>query len=182
MRKLLVFLAAALLLPYGMAQGAEGERTGLEAFAHGDGQLDAMEFGSAIYWLVAPEGANGLDANEFERTVALLGLDPAEFPFEEVDLNQDGIVDDDQEFVPTVGAALFEEWAGEGSATIGFGEFSGRFFELLDADGDGVISAEEYEPYAEWFGVPYEALPETALGSPETFLHDVLAQEGDARE
>jgi len=135
----------------------------------GDEGFSLNEFGTAIYGLLVGD-ADGMDEAHFERAVAVLGLDPEEFSFEAVDVNNDGVVTDDQEFIPGVINHVFSDWSG-GAERLSLEDVRTNLFEAADENSDGVLDEQEFALYAEVLDVSYEEYAGGSEGvTPDKFL------------
>jgi hypothetical protein len=136
--------------------------------ADSDGFLTQDEFGSGLFRFVAGE-EEGLGADQFEQTAEVFGLDTAEVSFETADVDQDGLVTGDQEFTPGIADQLFTDWDVDGDTMLSNQEFSSNMFATFDANADGTVDAQEFEPVAGWFDTGFE---EVAGGGAGGFNED----------
>lgn len=143
-----------------------------------DEGFTANEFGTAIYDLLVGD-ADGMDETHFDRALDVLGLDPEEYSFEGVDVNNDGVVTDDQEFIPGVANQVFADWAGA-AETLPLEDVRANLFEAADENGDGVLDEEEFGLYAEVLDVSFEEYAGGSEGiTPDKFLSDRERPDGD---
>jgi hypothetical protein len=136
--------------------------------ADADGMLQPGEFGTGLFELVVGDG-EGLDPDQYESVARSLGLDPLAPDFETADVDQDAIITDDQEFIPAVANRVFERWDADGDSVLTAEEYRTNMFAVFDADSNGMVSAEEFEPFAGWFDPEFE---EVAGGGGGGFTED----------
>ena len=120
-----------------------------------DGMMTVNEFGTAIYDLLVGD-ADGMDEGRYYRVLEVLGLEREDHPFESVDLNHDGLVSDDQEFIPAVASHVFAEWNDDEGGPIDVETIRDNLFAAADQDGDGMLDEEEFSLYATILDVSWE--------------------------
>lgn len=120
-----------------------------------DGMMTVNEFGTAIYDLLVGD-ADGMDEGRYYRVLEVLGLEREDHPFESVDLNHDGLVSDDQEFIPAVASHVFAEWNDDEGGPIVVETIRDNLFAAADQDGDGMLDEEEFSLYATILDVSWE--------------------------
>ena len=185
---LLVLLTGAVLAPAWAQEGSEGgeaepqtdappqtevqERGTFAALdADGDGLLSVGEFGTGLFAMVAGDD-QVLDPDEFTEVASRLGTAEQQPDFDTADVNGDGAVSDDQEFIPAVATPVFDSWDADEDAALSPEEYRAGWFGALDGDADGLVTAEEYAPYEGWFGRDFAtAAGEATEGmTPDAFM------------
>jgi hypothetical protein len=144
--------------------------------ADADGVLQPGEFGTGLFELVVGDG-EGLDPDQYESVARSFGLDPLNPDFDTADVDQDGIVTDDQEFIPAVANRVFELWDADADNALSADEYRANMFAVFDADSNGLVSADEFEPFADWFDPEFE---EVAGGGGGGFTEDFFMGEETA--
>ncbi|HEX7004009.1 MAG TPA: hypothetical protein VF168_07465 [Trueperaceae bacterium] len=117
---------------------------------NGDNALTAQEFGSGLFEIVADDG-EGLSQEGFLLVVDTFTLDPERFSFASVDQNDDRLVTAQDEFVPGVASAVFDEFDLDDDALLTPDEYASNMYATLDIDEDDLVTSEEFEPYIGWF-------------------------------
>ena len=149
--------------------------------ADGDGALNQGEFGTGLFDMVAGDDLV-VSPEEYEVFLTRIQVPEAPTDFEGADVNQDGALTADQEFIPAVGMKLFEKWDQDGDDSLSTEEYRSEWFGLMDANGNGRITAEEYEPYAEWFGAVYDTLAGTGEGAEDGVAGGGAGDDAEAGE
>ena len=119
----------------------------------GDGALTAEEFGSGLYGIVAGDG-EGLSEDSYVLVIETYGIDPEMHSFEDADANGDGLITEEDEFVPGVASQVFSDFDVDSDAVLTPDEYAGGMLAGLDIDNSGTVSMAELERSAEWFGEP----------------------------
>ena len=123
----------------------------------GDGSLTLGEFGTGLYDVVTA-GRLTLGEEGFEAFMRHFDQLELEVTFDGIDANGDDVVTGNQEFTPGVAIHVFEAWDVSDDAALSLDEYRDGWFAVLDADGNGYVTEEEFAPLADWFGADFGAV------------------------